>query len=390
VSIGKSAAIRKGTGVLNITDSTLKREERAIFELRKLYEQYGYRKYKMSKFEEYDLYLENKSFLPSQQVITFTDLSGKLMALKPDVTLSIAKNAASKPSEPDKLYYNENVYRTPHGSNEYKEIMQVGLECLGDIDLYTQCEVVLLACKSLQKLSEDGLMVLSHMGFVSGLLESCGLSRVNEEKVLKCIGHKNAHELVRLCDIFEVSAETRESLVALTSLYGNFTETLDRAEALVKNEKMRDSLKQLRELAVVLATEPESERMKLDFSVINDLSYYNGLIFQGFIGGVPNAILAGGRYDNLMEKLGKKTQAIGFAVYADQLEHCDPDNERYDVDVLLTYEPEVDTTKLTAAVKMLTANGRRVRVQRTKSDKLRYRQLLRLSDGGLEILETND
>ena len=82
---------------MNITDSILRREEKAIFSLRNLYEQYGYKKYKMSKFEEYDLYLENKSFLPSQQVITFTDLSGKLMALKPDVTLSIAKNAQSYP-----------------------------------------------------------------------------------------------------------------------------------------------------------------------------------------------------------------------------------------------------------------------------------------------------
>lgn len=375
---------------MNITDSTLKREELAIFDLRKLYEQFGYKKYKMSKFEEYDLYLENKSFLPSQQVITFTDLSGKLMALKPDVTLSIAKNAPTEPTEPEKLYYNENVYRTPHGSNEFREIMQVGLECLGDIDLYTQCEVVLLACKSLQTLSEDSLMVVSHMGFVSGLLESCGLNRFLEEKVLKCIGHKNAHEIIRLCGTAGVPAEMRDSLVALTSLYGNFSETLDRAEALIKNEKMHDSLRALRELEGVLASEPESLCMKLDFSVINDLSYYNGLIFQGFIGGVPNAILAGGRYDNLMEKLGKNTKAIGFAVYADQLERLDAELDRFDVDVLLTYEPDVDTAKLTAAVKMLTANGRRVRVQRTKSDKLRYKQLLRLSDGGLEILETND
>ena len=375
---------------MNITDSILKREEKAIFSLRNLYEQYGYKKYKMSKFEEYDLYLENKSFLPSQQVITFTDLSGKLMALKPDVTLSIAKNASSNPSETEKLYYNENVYRTPHGSNEYREIMQVGLECLGDVDLYTQCEVILLACKSLQKLSDESLVVVSHLGFVSGLLESCGLSRSLEEKILKCIGHKNAHEIIRLCETSNVSEEICDSLVALTSLYGDFSETLVRAEELIRNEKMRDALEQLRELAGVLSGEPECSCMKLDFSVLNDLSYYNGLIFQGFIGGVPTAILSGGRYDNLMEKLGKKTKAIGFAVYADQLERSNQELDRFDVDVLLLYEANSDVSKLTAAVKMLTANGTRVRIQKTKSDRLRYRQLLRLSDGGLEILETND
>ncbi len=375
---------------MSISDAEVRREERAIFDLRKLYEQYGYKKYKMSKFEEYELYLENKSFLPSQQVITFTDLRGKLMALKPDVTLSIAKNAPSEPTEPEKLYYNENVYRTPRGSNEYKEIMQLGLECLGDIDLYTQCEVVLLACKSLGMLSEESLMVVSHMGFVSGLLESCGLSRTIEDKILKCIGHKNAHEILRLCEASEVAPQARDSLVALTSLYGSFTETLSRAEKIVRNEKMAASLTELRELFSVLGGEPESAGVKLDFSVINDLSYYNGLIFQGFIDGVPNAILSGGRYDNLMEKLGKKTKAIGFAVYADQLERCEAETDRYDVDVLLLYDRGADMAKLNAAVKMLTANGRRVRVQMTKSEKLRYRQLLRLSDGGLEILEAND
>ncbi|MEG0036401.1 MAG: ATP phosphoribosyltransferase regulatory subunit, partial [Oscillospiraceae bacterium] len=166
---------------MNIIKSDLRREERAIFDLRELYEQYGYKKYKMSKFEEYGLYLENMSFLPSRQVITFTDLSGKLLALKPDVTLSIAKNVPSEPREPEKLYYNENVYRTPRGGNEFREIVQVGLEYLGDVDLYGQCEVIMLASRSLQKLSEKCLMVVSHLGFVSGLLESCKLPHALEE-----------------------------------------------------------------------------------------------------------------------------------------------------------------------------------------------------------------
>ena len=374
---------------MNIINSTLRREERAIFDLRELYEQYGYKKYKMSKFEEYDLYLENKNFLPSQQVITFTDLQGKLMALKPDVTLSIAKNVPSYPKEPEKLYYNENVYRTPHGSNEYKEIMQVGLEYLGDIDLYSQCEVILLACKSLQKLSEDSIMVVSHLGFVSGLLESCDLSRNLEDKIFKCIGHKNAHEMMRLCKEANVSNEICDSLVSLTKLYGEFNETLDKAEKLVRNEKMKESLQQLREIGGVLSAD-ERANIRIDFSVINDLTYYNGLIFQGFIDGVHSVILSGGRYDNLMEKLGKKTNAIGFAVYVDQLERCDEVDKVYDVDVLLLYDKNSDASKLSSAVKMLTSNGQRVRVQQVKSEKLRYRQLLKLSDGGLEILESND
>lgn len=374
---------------MNTISSNLRREEQAIFQLRGLYEQYGYKKYKMSKFEEYDLYQENKSFLPSQRVITFTDLGGKLLALKPDVTLSIAKNISACPKEPEKVYYNENVYRTPRGSNEYKEIMQVGLEYLGEIDLYAQCEVLFLALRSLQMLSERYVMVVSHMGFLSGLLEYCALPHAIEERVISCIGHKNAHELRRLFDEAGVSPEICETVTALTSLYGGLDETIEKAALLVKNDKMADSLEQLSGIAQVLSAEA-GDSLRLDFSVINDLTYYNGVIFQGFIDGVPNAVLSGGRYDNLMEKLGKDTSAMGFAVYADELSRSEDSGQRFDADVLLLYDKGADVSKLMAAVKMLTANGQRVRVQTARSEKISYKQLLKLGDGGLEILETND
>ena len=374
---------------MNIINSALRREERAIFDLRELYEQCGYRKYKMSKFEEYDLYLANKRFLPGGQVVTFTDPNGRLMALKPDVTLSIAKNVPTVPTEPEKVYYNENVYRTPRGGDEFKEIMQVGLECIGSVDLYSEYEVVSLACRSLQKLSDENVMVLSHMGFVAGLMDGCALSETLSEKLLRCIGHKNAHEVARLCTAAGVDEENAKKLVSLTTLCGELKDTIENAEKIAVNDKMRAALDELRALAQAL-TDEERAAVRLDFSVVNDLAYYNGLIFQGFIGGVPTAILSGGRYDNLMEKLGKRCQAIGFAVYLDELERCDDEEPDYDVDVLLLYDEGADVQKLTGAVKMLSQNGQRVRVQTARSETLRARQIVHLGEGGLEILETND
>ena len=104
----------------------IKNDEEAILRFKNLYRQYGYKQYKMSKFEEYDLYAENKNFLTNSNIITFTDLNGKLMALKPDVTLSIAKNVKDTDGI-QKLYYSENVYRARKGGNEFREIMQTGL-----------------------------------------------------------------------------------------------------------------------------------------------------------------------------------------------------------------------------------------------------------------------
>jgi ATP phosphoribosyltransferase regulatory subunit len=103
----------------------LKNEEKAVFALRSLYRKYGCTPFKMSKFEEYDLYVRNKDFLVSDSVITFTGMNGKLLALKPDVTLSIVKNTKDLPDTVQKVYYNENVYRVSKNTHEFKEIMQV-------------------------------------------------------------------------------------------------------------------------------------------------------------------------------------------------------------------------------------------------------------------------
>ena len=109
--------------------ANLQPKERASFALRALYEAAGCRKYHMGRFEEYGLYQENRSFLSSEQVITFTDLDGRLLALKPDVTLSIAKTAQPAPGETLCYYYHENVYRPSAESHTFKEISQMALRC---------------------------------------------------------------------------------------------------------------------------------------------------------------------------------------------------------------------------------------------------------------------
>jgi len=131
----------------------LKPDERAALELRGIYEEYGYRKYRMGRFEEYSLYAENKDFLSGDRVLTFTDLDGRLMALKPDVTLSIIKNTKATREHGEKLYYIENIYRESKESHTFKEISQLGLEMLGNVDTYGITEVVSLAQKSLASIS---------------------------------------------------------------------------------------------------------------------------------------------------------------------------------------------------------------------------------------------
>ena len=357
--------------------------EKAINEMRALYESYGYKKYKMRKFEEYDLYLENKSFLATDSIITFTDLNGKLLALKPDVTLSIAKNVKLKGHDAQKLYYTENVYRESRAGNEYKEIMQVGLEYIGDIDLCVLCEVISLAAKSLHKISDNYVMDISHVGFASGLLDETDLKQSAKAEVLKMLSQKDAHSIAALCEKENVKAELSEKLIALPSVYGSFKETLKAAEKLVVNDKMREALSELKGIYSVLKNEKSAKNLRLDFSITNDLSYYNGIIFQGFIDGVPCDILSGGRYDNLMQKLGTPAQAIGFAVYIDLLERYFKDSAETDVDVLLTYTDKDDTAAVLKAADKIRKSGKSVRVQTSGNTKIKYGEKI-VFEGGAE------
>ena len=175
--------------------ANLQPKERASFALRALYEAAGCRKYHMGRFEEYGLYQENRSFLSSEQVITFTDLDGRLLALKPDVTLSIAKTAQPAPSETLCYYYHENVYRPSAESHTFKEISQMGLEMLGAVGEAQVQQAVCLAARSLDALGADWVLEVSHMGYLFGLFDALGVPDAARAKLLEKLREKNAHEL---------------------------------------------------------------------------------------------------------------------------------------------------------------------------------------------------
>ena len=375
---------------MTMDNTMLKSGEQAIFELRALYQRYGYTPFKMSKFEEYDLYVQNKDFLVGDGVITFNDTDGKLLALKPDVTLSIIKNSRDGEGITSKVYYNENVYRISGTTHTFKEIMQTGLECIGDIDIYAMTEVVLLAMKSLEAVSEDYVLDLSHLGLLSALVDKLFVTEADKKKIIACVSEKNAHGLRALCDSIGADAEITEKILTLISAYGKPKKVLPKLRALNAGEDAEAAIKELEIITEALDRVGYGDRVNIDFSVVNDMSYYSGVFFRGFVDGIPVGILSGGRYDKLMRKMGRRSDAIGFAVYLDLLERFDEHESEYDTDILLLYEDGTDVCELTHAVSVLAKNGTRVSARKNIPEGVRYRQLLTYRNGGLEILEIGD
>ena len=175
-------------------DEILTREERTVLALRSLYAAMGYRPYKMGKFEEYDFYAENRRFLERGNIAAFTDTTGRLMALKPDVTLSIAKGAAAR-ADTLKVYYDESVYRAPDPDAGFQEITQTGLECIGTVDAYAMGEVLYLAAESLRAVSPRFVLDVAHMGYVAALLPELGLEGEAAAAALRSLSARNVPEL---------------------------------------------------------------------------------------------------------------------------------------------------------------------------------------------------
>ena len=296
--------------------------ERAAYLLRGLYEAHGYKKYRMGKFEEYDFYTGYKDFLPSGQILTFTDLNGKLMALKPDVTMSIIKRTRAAPGNPERLYYNESIYRPARGSREFKEIEQIGVEYIGGVGADVSLEIISLALESLALINADFILDVSHNGFLSGLLESAALPPEAGRDLARLLEQKNAHEIGCLLDKYEAGSEIKDRLQRLLSITGDFGEGLREAGDLVTNVKMDAALTELNVLYAAFAGSPAAGALRLDFSSFaGNASYYNGLVMRGYTYGAARPVLSGGRYDPLLRRLGvRELEAIGFAVYLDEID----------------------------------------------------------------------
>ncbi len=357
----------------------LTKSEQTYLDLSSVYESYGYERFSMRKFEEYSLYLENKYFLNSDHILTFNDPGGKLMALKPDITLSILKNAKNKEAS-QKVYYRENVCRLDKRSMQYREIEQLGLEVIDSPGGVTLSEICELAQKSLEAVDEDYILCISDMEYVLGVLDTISaLDTDSREKLLSFIVSKNAHELKDKLVECKMDEGYANSFSLLVMQSAGKEETLDMAASLVKNARMEQALKNLRSIVQNIKN---PEKIRIDFTLINNISYYNGPVFCGYVKRIPRAILSGGFYDKMARKFSKNCGA-GFALSLDELNAYYEERPKYDVDTLILYDERINSVKETADLAdRIRESGKSVRVEALFPKGLRCREVIDLRKSG--------
>ncbi len=287
-----------------------------------LFQAQGYREVSTPEVEYYDLFILSGNPLPQEQLLKITDREGRIMVMRPDCTTPIARMAAAKLrdlSQPQKLYYDETVFRSDRrhrGSRS--EIAQCGVELLGAQGAEADAQMLALAADALEAAGLSRFHIeIGHMGFFRALTDALGLSDKETETLRGLMESKNFAALTdHLTPYLDTPAG--KAIQRLPYLFGG-VEVLDEAETLFPGTQV---IPYLRALYETLSESGRGEQFRFDLGLVHQIDYYTGVIFRGYTQGAGDAVLSGGRYDKLLSAFGLDAPAIGFAADVDAICAC--------------------------------------------------------------------
>lgn len=282
----------------------------------------GYSEVITPTLEFYDAFHSESYEIPQEQMYKLTDLKGRLLVLKPDLTIPIARLAATRlkgHSLPIRLYYNQFVYRNaPALSGGSDEVAQIGIELIGASNKKADLEVLVTAIEAMRACGlKDFRLELGHIAYFNTLIGKLDISKEEKEQIRQLIEFKNYPALNDRLD----KLEDRESAMALKQLPAMFggKEVFAQADALFENEYLRGITAYLKSIYDLLSSFGMADQISVDLGIVNRNDYYTGIVFQGYIQGLGATALVGGRYDKLLSEYGMDLPAVGFGIDVDAL-----------------------------------------------------------------------
>lgn len=279
---------------------------------------FGYKEIETPSFEYYDCYSGERGQITQEKLYKFFDEQGRILALRPDFTTSIARMAATKASNaqmPARYMYTGSVYRAENTEGvRNREITQSGIELMGSYDAKADAEVIAAAMEAVTALGiEEFTMEIGQVGFFNGLADQLGLSSDTVEKLRERIDSKDSQGIENIVECLDIAEDVKKLMVDLPYLFGG-AEIIDRADVPGLNETSKVALSNLREIYNLLTSYGFEQYISLDLGMLQSIDYYTGSIFKCYTRGVGFPIAAGGRYDNLMGEFGTNKGAVGCAL----------------------------------------------------------------------------
>lgn len=284
---------------------------------------YGYEDIQTPTFEFFDVFSKEIGTTPSRELYKFFDKEGNTLVLRPDFTPSIARCAAKYFCDeliPLRFCYVGNTFtNTSNLQGKLKESTQMGAELIGDSSVEADAEMISLVVKSLQDIGLQRFQIsIGEVEYFKGLCEEAGLNEETEMNLRACISGKNYFAAQELLKERDVKEPYNSRLLKIADMFGNMC-SLSEAKTMVNNKRSLDAIQRLEKLNEVLRAYGVAEYISFDLGLLSKYKYYTGVVFKVYTYGVGDAIVKGGRYDNLLSQFGKESPAVGFCMLIDNI-----------------------------------------------------------------------
>lgn len=326
-------------------------------QLHQSFRSFGYQDIQTPTFEFFDVFSKEIGTTPSKELYKFFDKEGNTLVLRPDFTPSIARCASKyfvDETLPVRFCYSGNTFtNTSNLQGKLKEVTQMGVELVGEPSVYADAETIALIVESLRSTGLDKFQIsVGDVEYFRGLCKEAGLSEETESALRDFISEKNYFGAEELLIQENISEHHRDALLKMNELFGGF-DVIETAKKLVNNPVSNEALERLEKLYEVLKDYGVENYISFDLGLLSKYHYYTGVIFKAYTYGIGDAIVKGGRYDNLLEKFGKKAPAIGFVIVVDDvLEALSRQNIAVDIsttDTLIVYKEKAHANAFEAA-----------------------------------------
>ena len=287
------------------------------------FKNFGYQDIQTPSFEFFDVFSREIGTTPSKELYKFFDKEGNTLALRPDFTPSMARCAAKYFMEetfPIRFCYAGNTF-TNISSLQGKlcEVTQMGAELIGDGSVEADAEMIAMLIECLKSAGLLQFQVtIGQADYFRGLCEAAGLPEETELALRENVSGKNIFGVEDILKEQSIAEEYREAFLRITELFGS-VEVLHKAEELASNERSLKAVERLKQLYGLLTVYGVQQYISFDFGMLSKYHYYTGVTFRAYTYGVGDAIVKGGRYDNLLKTFGKDAPAVGFVVVLDDL-----------------------------------------------------------------------
>ena len=310
-------------GVRDIYNGECSQKRKVQERIHRVFHQYGYEDIETPTFEYFEVFSREVGTIPSRELYKFFDRDGNTLVLRPDFTPSIARCAAKYFMEekvPLRFSYNGNTFtNTSNLQGKLKEVTQMGAELIGDPSVEADAEVISMVIEALKSAGLTRFQVtIGEVDYFRGLCEEAGLDEDTERELRSCISGKNFFAAQELLEQKQIPEPYHSILLKLADMFEDM-ESLESAKALAKNERSLQAIARLEKLKERLEQYKVAEYISFDLGMLSKYQYYTGVVFNAYTYGIGDAVVKGGRYDNLLRKFGKDAAAIGFVIVIDDL-----------------------------------------------------------------------